>query len=350
MYKESHSHRTSITPVVATDGGQRKFTKLINNKQNTWLDLVVSETINITVGATRVINRGSAWASFDEVGVQENGNDRIVMKGNILRAFSEFMAAQNLASTRLGGVGVAATALIEQARLYFVNPLAATPIETSFKEKDPTQDLSFFAKLSPGSGTLGAGAERLVQGGTATLTVGPIVQVDQHFDDTTQQKPHFIPVVKQASIAVVGAQTDLELPVGNKDLFIRQIILEQNTDQGEVGDIINSFKLIADGDDLIGPAKVQWDAYLRSMQNEFGGAVYATGVSYGQSMFAFFNFQRGGLLANILPPAPRTTNLRFVLDCQPSVQAGVTTSRLNAWIFGLERVAGVTSEGIPFPV
>lgn len=339
-YKFNINPRTAIAGVA----GQRVFSRLVNGVQSHYIQLRSSGTVNVTVIQTRTINRGSIWGCWDFIGLDENGRDRVLLDGRVLRYMSEMFAPSALASTRLSLTpGVAATALVESARIYFAHPLAAAPAETVFKERDPRQTLQVFGQLRADGGQGG-----LVQGGTANMSVVPSLAVEHGYDDITGELPVFIPSIRQQVVPVASANTQLTEFIKTSN-FIRSIIVQSDSDGGEVGDVISALALRADGDDIIGPGQVAWDDLLRGQEFELGGSVYSTGVTVGgQSSYLGINFQQNGRLANVVSPA--LLNLRFEFNAAPSVIAGAANSKIRITILELERVAGLVTDKIPFPV
>lgn len=337
MYKQNLNPR----PLIAGVAGQRVGTRLINGVQSHFAQLRSSGTINITVAATRVINKGSIWGTWDEVGINENGRDRVLVDGRTLRFLSEMHAPSALAATRLGGTGVAATPLVESARIWFAHPLSIAPQETAFRERDPRQVLEVFGKLRAEGGQGG-----LVNGGTSTMTVVPSIAVEHAYDDTTTEPPIFIPSFRQQVVNVASANTQLTEFIKTSN-YIRALVIQQDSDAGEVGDIIAALALRADGDDIIGPGQVTWDNLQRGQEFEFGGAVFVAGLLNGGSAYLGINFQSGGKLSNVVSPA--LLNLRLEMNVAPSAQAGATNGKIRITILELERVPGLVAEEIPFP-
>lgn len=338
MFKQNLNARSTIAGVA----GQRVFQRMVNGMQNYFVTLRNSGTINITVGATRVINKGSVFGCWDEIGVDENGRDRFLADGRMLRFISEMHAPSALSATRLAGVGVAATPLVESARIHFAHPLSAAPQETVFRERDPRQTLNIFGKLRADGGQGG-----LVNGGTSTMTVVPSLAWEQGYDDTTGAPPIFIPSMRQQVVSVASANNNLTEFIKTSN-YIRALIIQQDSDAGEIGDLILNLALRADGDDIIGPAQVAWDDLIRGQEFEYGGAVFLTGLSAGGSSYLGINFQSSGRLSNVVSPA--LLNLRLEMNVQTSAQAGATNGKIRIGVLELERVPGLVSEAIPFPI
>lgn len=335
-YKFNVNPRTSFSGVA----GQRQFSRLINGVQTHYLQLHLTGTINITVAATRVINKGSIFGCWDFIGLDENGRDRILLDGRVLRFMAEMFAPSALSATRLASTGVAATALEESARIYLAHPLAAAPAETVFKERDPRQTLQVFGQLRADGGQGG-----LVNGGTSTMSVVPAIDVEHGYDDITGELPVFIPSIRQQVVNIASANTQQTEFIKTSN-YIRAIIIQQDSDAGEVGDIISSLALRADGDDIIGPGQAKWVDLIRGQEAEFGGAVFVSGLANGGSSYLGINFQQNGRLSNVV--SPTLLNLRLEMNVATSGQAGATNGKIRITILELERVAGLVTDAIPF--
>jgi hypothetical protein len=356
-YKFNVNPRPSITGVP----GQRVFSRLINGVQTHYVQLRASGNFTIATAVTSIRNKGSIWAMWNFIGIDENGRDRVLIDGRALRAMSEAFSQGNLSFQRLTSTAAGATSLIESARIYFAHPLAAAPAETVFKERDPRQTLQVFGQLA--ADALGASPAELVTGGTlVSFATTPVLQIEHGYDDITGELPVFVPSIRQQIVPVASANTQLTEFIKTSN-FIRFILIQQDSDAGEVGDIINSFALRADGDDIVGPGQVVWDDILRGQEFEFGGNVYemwgsatgsggtpgnAQGVGLGQSAYLMINFQQNGRLSNVLSPA--LLNLRFEFNVSTSGQAGASNSKIRLTIGELERVAGLVTDKIPYPV
>lgn len=337
MFKQNLNARPAIVGVA----GQRVSTRLINGVQTHFVQQRLSGTINITVIATRVINKGSIFGCWDELGINENGRDRILIDGRVARFLGEMHAPSALSSTRLTSTAVAATPLVESTRIWFAHPLSVAPQETVFRERDPRQALESFGKLRADGGQGG-----LVNGGTSTMTVTPVIASEHGYDDTTEEDPVFIPSVRQQVVAVTGANTALTEFIKTSN-FIRALVIQQDSDAGEIGDLISALALRADGDDIIGPGQVTWDNLQRGQEFEYGGAVFAAGLLNGGSSYLGINFQTNGKLSNIVSPS--LLNLRLEMNVATSAQGGATNGKVRITVLELERVPGLVSESVPFP-
>lgn len=334
-------------PVAAVIGsaGQRVYSdNMRQGVQRYGIDLRVSGTINVTVGGTSVINRGSILGAFNYIGLNDGGDDIVKIDARTLGFYSELFSPSARSSTRLAGVGVATTALVESVRLRFAlnSDNAAIPQETVHVQPDPTKRIRLFNELRADGGQGG-----ILRGGTSTMTVVPRFTAVDWYDDVTTKSPALIPAIRQELLTVPGANAAFRYDFSQADYqTLRAIIIQTDTDQGEVGDIINALRISVGGRDVIGPAQVNWDDLLRGMEFDWGGSVYSTGVTYGQSSYLAIVFQENGRLANTLPA--NLPNARFEFNWQPSVQAGVTVSQVRVTFLGLKKTAGITQAALPY--
>jgi hypothetical protein len=354
------AYKVNVNPRVSIAGttGQRVFSRLINGVQTHYIQLRASGTYTVTTALTAVRNKGSIWAAWQFIGLDENGRDRVLLDGRVTRAMSEAFAPQGLSFTRLG-TATGATTLVESARIYFAHPLAAAPAETVFKERDPRQVLQVFGQLQ--SDIMGVTPSELVSGGSSSFATTPVLAIEHCYDDITGELPVFIPSIRQQIVSVTAANSQLTEFIKTSN-FIRWILLQQDTANGEAGDVINSFAFRADGDDIYGPGQVTWDDLERGQEFEFGGNVYnmlgsstvngggtpggSPGVGEGASSYLMLNFQQNGRLAQVISPA--LLNLRFEYNVSTSAQGGSAVIRET--IAELERVAGLVTDKIPFAV
>lgn len=341
-------YTTTREPVAALLGsaGARVYSdNLRQGVQRYSQQLRVSGTINITVAATSVINKGSILGAFNYVGLNDGGTDVWKIDARTLGFLTDFFGLSPRSTTRLGGTGVAATPLVESAELPFVLPafFGGNPQETVYVQPDPTKRIRLFAELRADGGQGG-----IVRGGTSTMTVVPRFTAIDLYDDVTKVPPAYVPWCSEERITVAAANAALRYDFSQADYdTLRAIILQTDTDQGEVGDILSALRLTVGGRDLIGPAQVPWDDLLRGMElGEHGGAVYATGTSYGQSSYLGIFFQESGRLSNAL--AANLPNGRFEFNVTPSAQAGVTTSQIRVTFLGLKRTPGITRAALPY--
>lgn len=329
MFNLQKNGRPSIAPVA----GQRVYSRLINNVQSHVVQLDVTGTVTIaTADATAILNRGSLWACFDEVGISENGRDTVLMHGRVLRALSEQAAPSPLSAVRLTSTAQAAYTLKESARIEFAHPYAIQPRETAYREHDPRQLLEVFVKLNSNAAALIATAGG---GGTVTLT-NLSVNVTHIYDGVETVAPFFIPHVRQLVDKVTGANAAQPFYIKTPRVLRGMVLSQEDSDIGEVSDIINAVVLRGDQKDWIGPSAVSLEDLIAASEYEFGGA---SGWNVGDAHLGF-NFQTFGRLSNCLNPN-QDTNLRFELDVQPSV-TGTGTSQLRLTLIELWTDAALT--------
>lgn len=338
MFKMQRYGLAQIAPVA----GQRRTTRVNNKVQTHNFGLLPQAQVDVTVAGTDVLNRGSVWGIFDEVGVLDAGDEVINVDGPTCRFMSEMHSPSALDQRRLAGAGVqAATIIRESARLWFGHPLSANPAETTFLERDERNQIEVFVKLRSDGGNGG-----LIRTGATMTVTNPIVSVFQDADRYTAGKPYFIPTIRQVVVNVPAANPQLELLLKVQNP-LRAVVVKQETDQGEVGDIVSSLRFLSDTRQIIGPNFVSWRELTMAQAYEFGGNVFADGVGYGQNGYLGINFQSGGRLSNCLD-ARREPNLRFEFNAAPSAQTGATNSRIRVTLLELERRPGLVADEVPF--
>lgn len=323
--------RPTITPIA----GQRVLSRLVNGVQSIGVMLTARAEVDVSVApATALRNRGSVWALFDEVGIDENGRDTHVYDGRMLRFLSEMHAPSALTATR-AAVGVATYFLEESAMIWFAHPLAAAPNETTYKEADARQLLEVFARQ------VTAPNAALFDVGPATVAITNVSITVQHiYDPRTRALPLFIPRARQIVEAVPSAST--EQPVFIKATNpIRALAVQQFSSAGEQNDIITALTLRSDNRDIIGPSQMPLDEISLLGEYEFGGLVFSNQAHLG------WNFQRSGRVSNVINPADEV-NLRFEFNAAPSATGA--DSRIRIQVIELESVQGLTvpPDQIPF--
>lgn len=347
-----HKLTKDAVPVVVGSPTGRVYTDSLRaGAQRYYQDLRISGTINVTVAVTRVINRGSILGAWSYLGLNDGGVDVIKADARTLGLLTDVLMESARANTRLAGVGVAATPLVESIRLSYAWPVpdAAIPQETVYVQspnRTADQKLRLFGELRAEGGQGG-----IVQGGTANMSVVPRFTAVDVYDDVTASPPSFVPYISQDLLNVVAASDAARHEFAVADYAaLRGIIIQTDSDAGEVGDVIDALSLTVAGRRIIGgEALVPWDDLLRGMELEHGGAVYATGVAHGQSAYLFIGFTTGasgGRLSNALPA--NLPNARFTFNWQPSVQAGVTVTQVRITYLGLKRVPGLTRDNLKY--
>lgn len=346
----AYKTQLNASKVIAPVEGTRVSSRLLNKRQTTYIGLLFTALANITVAFTTLLNRGSLLAAYDFIALNDGGKDDWILDGPSLRFLDELLAPSRLSASRLAGVGVQAnTALAEAARMWIAWPLAASPFETTYRERADQDELTLDAQLHQ-DGFGGITQLATGGGGAGTLTQHQ-VQVIQAMDALSTTKPYFIPVVRQLVFNVTGASPQFEMLLKSSNI-LRAIIVKQETDKGEVGDIITSLAFRSDVRDIIGPNQVPWTQLSRQSEFDHGGDVFDTGVGFGQNAYWGKNFQESGRLSNCLNAALEP-NLRLEATVAQSGQAGVTVSRIRVTLVELVRNQGfetLVSPTVPFAI
>jgi hypothetical protein len=316
VFTKSKEERGPILPLA--NAGKRTTAALITNVRTMFIDVVLRATITIaTASVTAIRNRGRGFALLSEVGVSEGGRPTWQLDPRVLAFQSEQQSPSKTTITPLSALTVGTYLLVDRARLAFAHPYARDPRETWYTERNPLVDFSFYALLDSAA----AGVARLVQdSGTSVTTLTALsLTVQQIFDRTDTKLPVFLPQTESIVVNVAGANRSLEIPLKYSDR-LRSITITQDTDAGEVTDIINAVTLRGDNQRWI--ENVAMDDLARDGEYEQGGDVYQS----AGGRHAYINFQTNGKLTAVLNPLAQDNNLRLVLDVQPS--ASGTVSRI----------------------
>lgn len=327
MFKPRTSQRPQYAyaaGAASVDSGQRQYNRLLAQGQTHFLTVVLTAVLAVTANGTAVLNRGSLMAAFDEMGIVENGRDRQNIDPRILRYIAEAAAPSTTTAVRATVATVQTTNLKETFRVYFAHPYSLNPRETAFLVRDPSTDYSFFHKLN---GT-NNGVAKIIAGGTATLQ-SVAVKVTQDFDEYEVERPQFLPTIRMITQKVAGTDKALDVYLRPNN-YLRGLVIQQDTNVGEVTDIVNGLQLHGDRREVIGPEMVDWDTLKRAEEYDWGGNVLGAGA------YLYINFQRNGRLASVWNPQ-QDANLRLTFDCQQSVTSGATTSTIRIAMLELER-------------
>lgn len=329
----------SIPPIVVAAAdldGQRKRTQGENNKRTERYNATLTGQVDVAVAGTGLRNRGSILAALTDVGYIDGGTDKIVVDARLARFVGECMAPSALPATRLGGPGIqVATQLRETFPLWLASPRSINPNDTKYVEanKQLAQEL-FVTPLR--------NIARLLSGAPTGTITNLQLAIEQVYDDLVGVPPLLNTFMRQLTIDVSGANTRLKVDLrGNR--YIRFIALQQDSDAGEVEDIVNAVILRGDNQSIIGDAPVAYRNLVEHSQEEYGGAVVA------QRGYLGIDFQRYGRLTSLWNPF-QDTNLRFELDVQPSVTPGATSSKVRVLIWEMERTAVTLQGDLPFSI
>jgi hypothetical protein len=328
---DKSSRRPTITHV--NGAGVRDTSKLLNNVRTRLLKLRYTLGVNITVAGAGLRNRGSLLGAFLEAGLAEAGTDRINLDPRLMSRLSNFFSLQPNPATRLANANIQNVTLSEEIILPLAHPYSANPQESFYVEADIKNTLEVFS-------TFNGNAALIVNGGTVALS-NPQVSVSQAHDVNVAERPAVDVFIRQVTQQVSGANTALEVDLRGSR-YLAGIIVQQDTNVGEVTDIINSLVFRGDGYDIIGPTFVPWTELVQEQAYQSGGAD-VDGASW------MYNFVKSGRMSTMLHPA-MLSNLRLECNVQPSVAAGATSSLIRVALIEYERRPGVTSAEMPFTV
>jgi len=230
----------------------------------------------------------------------------------------------------------------------FAWPLGAQPVDTCFLQRDPQATCQVFVMMNSITTT----TQLATTAGTVTLS-NITVDVQQHYDDSVDIKPFFIPTYRMISEPITSTVTAFPIWLRTSK-FLRGIIVGQDSSVGEVQDIITNLAIRGDNRDIIGPQSVNFEDLCTDAQWEFAGPFFNHGYDASaaatqpqQALYLPYNFQRQGRLGNILNPL-RDFNFRLEIDGQATVTGGGTASAVRVVMMELERVQGLTAPNLPF--
>ncbi len=327
----------TIPPIIvanAAPDGQRVKTSGENNKRTERYNLTITGQMDVSVAGTGLRNRGSILAGLSDIGFIDGGADKVVLDARLARFIGEAMAAGALPATRMAGPGIqVATLLRETIPLWLATPRSINPNETKYVEINKQLAQEIFITPSRAIGRFIAGAP------TGVLT-NLQVAIEQVYDDLVAVPPVLSSYVRQLSQDVPGANARFKIDLrGNR--YLRGIAIQQDTDQGEVSDIINALVLRGDNQAVFGDSTIPYLDLVQHAQEEYGGAVTAV------PGYLFIDFMRYGRLTSLWNPN-QDTNLRLELDVQPS--AGNTSSKVRVALWEMERTAATVRGDLPYAI
>ena len=318
----------------AASDNVRAVTNAENNKRTERYDLLVRGQVDITVAGTGLSNRGSILGALRDIGYTDGGADKYVTDARLARFIGECMAPSPLPAVRLAAAGIqAATLLSEYVPMWMCAARTISPNETKYVEVNKgLQQQPFVTPLKLIAGL--ANGPALV--GTVTNMT---VDVQQRYDDLVATPPWLSifqrPVVQNVNAANPVFRIDLR---GSR--YLRLLAIQQDTDQGEVADIINNVVLRGDSQSILGDQGIPFADLVASNAEEMGGALPAG--------YVLIDFCRYGRLSSQWAPY-QDTNLRLELGVQPSVTlfngVAATGSRVRVALVEME----TTSATLPKP-
>lgn len=320
----------AIANGLASDG-VRATTDAENNKRTERYQLRVTGQIDISVAGTGILNRGSILAAIPQLGYTDGGTDKVQMDARLARQVGEIMSPSALPATRLASAAIqAATLLSETVPIYLSAYRTSNPCETKYVE--PNKQLKQQVFIVPSKLIT-----QVAEGGALVGTVTNLnVRVEQAFDDLTQDAPFLQTFVRQITQSVVAANAQFKIDLRGSR-FVRGIMIQQDSDFGEVSDMINGLVLRGDESSLFGDRPINWTDLVQAQAYEFGGALPAG--------YLWIDFCRYGRMSTMWDPY-QDTNLRLELEVSVSARAG---GRIRVAMVEFERTPSTTT-AIPFKI
>lgn len=332
MNAQRDNQLSNITLVTGQDSTQ----KLENGQRNMAVELTVSGTTDLSADGTGIRNRGSVLAAVTSVFLSVDGENRYFSDARLMRAYAEFAAGRPLPRKRAAAFTAAAAAenIYETVPLFLANPSVAVPEETALLERSTNVDMLVGVNTN-------ADVTKIIKGGTATLT-NLAVKVRQVSDPFRGGKylPLLRPRMRQLTLQITASgEVDLDLALTR---YLGGLVIQQDTDsEGEVTDIINSFRLTAEGGAALIPKNVTFADWAR--HNSPTGL---DGEPVGGYSYAFFNPLSSGRLSKVVHPAVYP-KLKLTFDAQPSVTG--TGSKVRVLVLEYEQDKELTTPGaLPF--
>lgn len=328
MLKDMLVDKGGHVPVPA----RRTRTQLDNGTRLKFVEAVVRADLNITGAGGTILNRGSVLAALELAGISMDGKDRIAADPRALKVMQERFTRREYTAKRAANPAIGVYKLEESLILFGAMPQLMGSDETALLERATGINVDFFtqARAVPLAGIL--------KGGVATLD-NLQINVAETYDLDRHELPYLRPFVYELSQDVVQANKNLEVFL-RPTAYVGAITIQQETDDGEVSDIVNTVQLIADGGKGIIPFPTPYqDLVMKTALSDDYTSVQ--GGSY-----LVLDFMGDAKLSRILNPLAYP-NLRFRFDCQPSV--GKTGSKIRITLWTFEQDAELT-QPIPFAI
>ena len=232
-----------------------------------------------------------------------------------------FEAVDNSANVNaFKGAGIqAATLLNETVPIWLSAARTANPNETKYVEVNKQLQQQVFIVPTRTIGRLVSGAPT----GTITNLQAAVVQV---YDERLDSQPWLSAFTRQVVQDVTGTNSALKVDLRGSR-YVRGIAIQQDTDQGEVPDIINALVLRGDDKAIYGDRAIPFAALQAFQAEEYGGSLPAG--------YLYIDFARYGRLSTFFNPY-EDTNLRLELDVQVS-GGGATGSKVRVAMVEYER-------------
>lgn len=331
---------STIAPPAGSDN-VRATTQGDNNKRTERYQLRVTGQVDVTVAGSNVLNKGSILAALTDIGFSDGGTDKIVLDARLARFIAEAMAPSALPATRMTTAAIQAATQLEEIVPLFMSAYKTGNLnETKFVEVNKQlQQQPFITPLR----TIG----RLVNGAPTGTITNLQATVEQVYDDLVQTPPWLSPYTRQVVQDVAGANAALKVDLRGSR-YLRGIAIQQDSDLGEVNDIIQNLVLRGDRDTYWGQQGIPLRDLLLAQAYENGGSVQlggSTGAGVTAVMsggYLWIDFCRYGRLSTMWNPY-QDTNLRLELGVVPSA-FGVTGSKIRVAMVEYERTAATAAE------
>lgn len=338
MFDRRITQKADIVPVP----GARGSSKLENGLRTMVVQLGISAVLDITTAGT-LRNRGSILGAFSRVVLSVDGDERIAVDPRSLRVLGEVMgrqrmrAARALTDTTATPLKIqAATALEESLFIPLALPGLAIPSETSLVEGDRNIELAVAVDYA-------ANPLAAIGGGAVVGTVtAPKVRVSEVTDPNRSDLPLLRPYLSEI-VQPIAQAGSYEISL-RRSKYLAALCIQQDTDAGEVTDMVTDVRVLADNAGGIIPQAVPW-AHLVNISSPFKDD--GTPVpGYG---YAVMNFIQEGRLSKVVHPQA-SNNLRLVVNAAPSAVAGATNGKLRITLIELDRHPTLTAPTLPFVI
>lgn len=322
---------TIVVPDAAAFNNVRQDTTANNNVRTERYQLRVTGTVTPDAAATVARNRGSILSQLTTIGYSDGGTDILAIDARLARFLAECLAPSPLPARRITDVEVAAGApvdLEEIVPLYMSAYKTGNPNETKYVEANKQMPQEPF--ITPVRNGL------TITDNAGTTTTDLQATVEQVYDEMVSSAPFLQPYIRQIIQNIAGSNAALKVDLrGNR--YVRGILIQQDSDEGEVSDIIETLVLRGDRTVIFGPNGIPFADLQQAQAYEYGGELPAG--------YLFIDFCRYGRLSAMWNPA-QDTNLRLELGV---VTGAGTNPIVRVAMVEYQRTPSTTSE-IPFAI
>lgn len=333
------SNRFAVKPDLVPAAGQRVQVQLDGGVKTLAVQLRLTGIVTVTTpGAAGTLrNRGSILALVNRLGINVDGEDRIIGDARAMRALTAIAGRDASKYVRLADAAAAAAYNLEETVIVpCTMPGLSKPEELALSELDPRIGAYVFAE--------GLNAQAALAGGAFAATITNLkAKVTHIYDSEIGSKPLLRPQVREI-VQVIAAAGDYEIPLrGSK--YVAALLIQQDTDAGEATDVVNTVQLMGDDNRSFMPQP----AAFADVSRLFG--VGDSGAMIGGDSYALINFVGFGRLSKQVHPLS-VNNFRLRLNAQPSALAGATASRVRVLVVESEHdpVLTVPPDALPFTI